>query len=360
MKQLLLVGAGHAHLYVLKQLQKNNLPDVDVTLLSLSEYQYYSGMFAGHAEGLYTLDDIRADVRSLAEKAKVHLIKGAAVSIDPEQKMVLTDQGKVLDYDVVSFDIGSLTADTDRPGVLEHAETIKPNNRFPDVMERFRRAECPVIVGGGMAGTELALSVQTWRKQNRSGPLILVSDGGLLDSETQKAGEKAEALAREKGVTLHLHDRAEAIIDNKIISAANRKIPFDEILWLTGPRPHQMFSASLPVDEKGYLLVEQTLQVKRFPSVFGAGDCVSVNGFPHMGKAGFHALKQAPILWENLKGFFGKGQGQLYNPQSPFFLSILSTGGRRGLMLYKEKVFYGKWVWQLKHQFDRHFVKNYQ
>ncbi|HEX6923674.1 MAG TPA: FAD-dependent oxidoreductase [Bacillales bacterium] len=360
MKTLLLVGAGRAHLYVLKQLQKNSLPDVDVTLLSLSEYQYYSGMFSEYAEGLYSLDDIRVDVQRLAERAGVSWIKGAAVSIDPEQKMVLTDQGKVLDYDAVSFDIGSLTAGTDRPGVLEHAETIKPNNRFPDVIERFRKAERPVIVGGGVAGTEMALSVQTWRNQNDLGPLILVSQGGLLDHEVESAGKKAETLAREKGVSLHLHDGAEAVMDNKIVTAANRKIPYDEILWLAGPRPHQMFSTSLPVDENGYLLVEQTLQVKRFPAVFGAGDCVSVNGFPHMGKAGFHAVKQAPILWENLKGFFGKGEGQLYKPQSPFFLSILSTGGRRGLMLYKGKVFYGKWAWHFKHRLDRHFMKKYQ
>lgn len=359
MNKLLLVGAGHAHLYVLKQLQRKKLPDVDVTLLSLSEYQYHSGMFSGYAEDLYPLNDIRVDVRNLAEKADVSWIKGAAVSIDPEQKMVLTDQGEMLDYDAVSFDIGSLTAGTDRPGVLEHAETIKPNHKFPDVIERFRGSNAPVIVGGGVAGTEMALSVQTWRNENGLGPIIMVSDGGLLDSETSKAEEKAEALARDKGVTFLLHDRAEAIIDNKITTTANRKIPFDQVLWLAGPRPHQMFSTSLPVDQEGYLLVEQTLQVKRFPSVFGAGDCVSVNGFPHMGKRGFHDVNQASVLWENLKGFFGKGEGRLYQPQSPSSLSILSTGNRRGLLIFKGKVFFGKWVWHFKHRIDRNFMKNY-
>ncbi|HET7580480.1 MAG TPA: FAD-dependent oxidoreductase [Bacillales bacterium] len=360
MKDLLLVGAGQAHLYVLKQLQKSSLPDVKVTLLSLSEYQYYSGMFPGYAEGLYPLEEIQIDVRHLAEEAGAEWVKGAAVSVDPEQKTVLTDQGKMLGYDVVSFNIGSLTYGTDRPGVLEYAEMIKPNDRFPEVMKEIHKAVRPVIVGGGWVAVELALALQTRRNKEGMEPLMLVSEGSLLDEEIPRAGEKAEALAREKGISLHLHDAAEAVMNNKVVTASNRKIPFDRLLWVAGPRPHQMFSTSLPVDESGYLLVENTLQVKAYPSIFGAGDCVSVRGFPHHDKAAFYAMKQASILWENLKGFFGKGEGQLYQPGAASFLKIMSTGDRKGIMLYKGRMFYGKWSWMLKNRMNRKLIKQFQ
>lgn len=359
MKQLLLVGAGHAHLYILKQLQQTPLPDVKVTLLTFDDDQYYSGMFSGYAEGLYGLDDIRVNVKTLADQAEVSWMKGAAVSIDPERKTVLTDEGKQLSYDAVSFDIGSLTAGTDLPGVLEYGETIKPNAKFPAVIDNIRECERPVIVGGGAAGTELALSLQTWRNENGRGPLILVSDGGLLENEVRKAGKKAEELARRKGVVLHLHDGVEAVTEHQLVTSANRNIPYDGLLWLTGPRPQHLFASSLPVDEQGYLLVEETLQVKRYPSVFGAGDCVSVSGYEHIAKAGVYPVRQAPVLWENLRGFFGSGEGHLYRPQ-PSFLSILSTGNRYGLLLYKGNVFYGKWAWRLKNYIDRKFVKQYQ
>lgn len=68
-KRLLLVGAGHAHLEVLKQLAEHGLSDVDVCLITPSPYQYYSGMFSGFTEGIYTEEDTRVDLRPLAQRA---------------------------------------------------------------------------------------------------------------------------------------------------------------------------------------------------------------------------------------------------------------------------------------------------
>lgn len=359
MKKLLLVGAGHAHLYILKQLQRSQLPDVDVTLLNPFEHQYISEMFSWYAEGLYELDDIRIDISRLVDGAGIPWVQEAAVSIDPDQKVVLTDEGKVLAYDAVSFDIGSLTAETGLTGVLEHAETIRPNARFPNAIDRMRQSKRAVIVGGGVAGAEMALSLQTWRNQNGKGSLTLTSEGGLLEHEVPQAAGKVETLARQKGVSFHLHDGVEAVMPNQIVTASNRKISFDGLLWLTGPRAHHLFAGSvLPIDGEGYLSVEETLQVKRYPSVFGSGECVSINGYSHRVIAGIDKIKQAAILWGNLKGFFGEGDGHLYKPQPPS-LSVLSTGGRRGLMLYKGKVFYGKWPWLFKRRMDRQLMRSY-
>lgn len=359
MTKLLLVGAGHAHLYVLKQLQTSSLPDVEVTLLSLSEYQYLSERFAGYAEGLYTLDEIRINVRLMAEQAGIAWIEGAVVSIDPERKAVLTEQGKMLKYDAISFDIGTLTYGTDRPGVLAHAEMITPNVRFPASIARLLEAVRPVIVGGDIRAAELALTLQTRRQQEGKEPLILISDRGLPDDENARAAEKTEALARKKGMNLHLHDGAEAVIDKKVVTASNRKISFDRLFWLNGQRPHQLFSASLPVDKNGYLLVEETLQVKTYPSIFGAGDCASVNGYTNVSRSGFQAVKQAPVLWENIKGFLGNGEGHLYRPNQALF-RILSTGDRKALLLYKEKAFYGRWPWRIKYRLNRKLIESYR
>lgn len=358
MRKLLLIGAGHAHLYVLKQLERSPLKDVEVTLLTPSEYEYHSGMFSGFAEGLYSLDEIRINARILAERAGVKWMEGAAMSIDPERKAVLTEQGKMLDYDAVSFNVGSLTHGTDRPGVLENADTIRPNYRVPEVITDIHNAVRPVVVGGGLEATEMALSLQTRREREGKEPLVWVTEGGLLDQEVPQAGEKVEKLAREKGVKLHLFDGAEAVASKKVVTASNRKIPYDRLLWMTGPRPHQMFSVSLPVDEIGYLLVEETLQVKQYPSIFGIGSCASVRSYPHLSRNGMQAVKQAPVLWENLKGFFGGGEGLLYRPGSSF-MTIMSTGDRKAMLFYKDKMFSGRWAWWMKNRINRSFMKQF-
>lgn len=74
-KKLLLVGAGHAHLQVLKSMRRKRWPETEVTLISPSRFQYYSGMFSGLIEGHYTLDEVRIDVKRLTAPAASGLWK---------------------------------------------------------------------------------------------------------------------------------------------------------------------------------------------------------------------------------------------------------------------------------------------
>jgi NADH dehydrogenase FAD-containing subunit len=52
-KRLLLLGGGHAHVYLIKQFNSKKNKDLEVVLVTASQYQYYSGMAAGYLEGIY-------------------------------------------------------------------------------------------------------------------------------------------------------------------------------------------------------------------------------------------------------------------------------------------------------------------
>ncbi|UFT98642.1 FAD-dependent oxidoreductase [Radiobacillus kanasensis] len=356
MKHLLLVGAGHAHLYVLKKLGKHSLSDVKVTLLSPNEHQYYSGMLAGCVEGIYSIDDIRIYIGQMLKKAKVQWIKDVAVSIDPENKTVQTGNGEFLPYDAVSFDIGSLTSGTDLPGVLEYAETLKPNYRFPVLLEKVRNAEELVIVGGGVAGTELAFALQTWRNQNGKKPLSLISSSNLMEKGAPYVSERVKRFLVKKGAKLYLFQRASEVNrDNIVLSPTDSKVPFDALLWVTGPSPPKLFAESSLPNANGYLLVEDTLQASGYPSIFGVGDCIQMTESPPLAKAGVYPVRQAPYLWKNIKGFFQGSRMRRYKPHFSF-LSILATGNREGLMLYLGRAFHGRLIWLIKTFMDRRFI----
>ncbi len=79
MKQVLLLGAGHAQLSVLSALAQQRMPSADV-LLRVAGYtrQIYSGMVPGLIAGRYAEDDCAIDVVPLAAAAGVHLRIGQA------------------------------------------------------------------------------------------------------------------------------------------------------------------------------------------------------------------------------------------------------------------------------------------
>lgn len=359
MKKLLLIGAGHAHLHIMKKFQEEQL-DIEVTILSPSDYQYYSGMFSGYMEGVYSEKDMRVHLPSLADLAGITFIKGAALSIDAKGKVVLTEKGDVLSYDLLSMDIGSYTAGIDVPGARSHALRIKPNYRIEEVAEKMWGAEYPVVVGGGAAGIEIALSLTARRKKEGKKAVTLISHSTLLQSSSLKAQSKIEQIARSKKMNLILKEKVANVTTTSVITSGGKEIPYDQLLWLTGPKAPEMFRASkLPIDESGYLLVEDTLQVKEYPAIFAAGDCATLRDYPDLPKAGVVAVRQSEVLWENIKAFLQEKDGVRFQPKKAY-LSILSTGEKEGLLLYGKITLHHNLSWKLKNKIDRRFMEKYK
>ncbi|MBS1234899.1 MAG: hypothetical protein H6R43_615, partial [Nitrospirae bacterium] len=66
-KHLVFVGGGHAHLTALLHLKDYVDCGHRVTLISPSDYHYYSGMGPGMLSGIYRPQEIRFHVKKLAE-----------------------------------------------------------------------------------------------------------------------------------------------------------------------------------------------------------------------------------------------------------------------------------------------------
>ena len=92
MPVLLLVGAGHAHLYVMKHAAELIAAGYQVHLLAPRFFDY-SGVASATAAGALSSDAGRIDVRSLANTALVEFHEGTLESLDLQRKDATTSTG---------------------------------------------------------------------------------------------------------------------------------------------------------------------------------------------------------------------------------------------------------------------------
>lgn len=127
--RLLLVGAGHAHLEVLRRLELHPPAGMEATLISAADCHHYSGMVPGFLQGQYEEREITFDLPRLAARAGARFVQARATAIDPNAREVHLEGGGVLGYDLVSFNVGSRSAGDEEEDVRRHAALVKPSSR---------------------------------------------------------------------------------------------------------------------------------------------------------------------------------------------------------------------------------------
>lgn len=367
--RLLLLGAGHVNLEVLRRAILERPPELAVTIVSLGERHFYSGMTPGYLAGQYAFDDLTSDVPAIARRAGAECVIGEVTGLDPAARKVRLADGRELEYDLVSLNLGSLLAGAGSEAA-RCAEIIKPIERAARVKERIEAlaaegAEEParvVVVGAGASGVEVACAVRAALRRGGRRSEVRVVDGGdrILRGYSDRFRHRVEAALAELGIGALLGRRVEAVTPTAVRVAGGRELTADLTMWLTGPEAPPLLAASgLPTDGRGFLLIDDRLRSVADPRVFAVGDCGTLEPYPDTPKAGVYAVREAPILWANLLATVRGEPLRRYTPQSGF-LSILNTCDGRALLRWKAVLSWSRWAWHLKDRIDRHFMAKYR
>ncbi|HVS03309.1 MAG TPA: FAD-dependent oxidoreductase [Thermoanaerobaculia bacterium] len=366
--RLLLVGAGHAHLEILRRLGEE--PRFTATVVTLDERHYYSGMVPGYLAGTYSAEEISFDVPALADRAGVTFLLGRAVRIDADARHVDLEDGTRLPFDLASCDTGSLTAGASSPGVEEHAVQVKPFHRAGDLRRRLlelasRRdagTRQVVMVGGGAAGVEVAFAVASLLDAAGGDRSVTVLERGphILSGYSERFRRRARRALAERRIALRTRSTVAEVTAASVRLADEDSLPSDLTIWLTGPTASPLYADSgLPTDSRGFMLVDPALRCLAAPHLLGAGDCVTLADHPETPKAGVYAVRQAPVLWQSLLAARDGSPPPAYTPQASF-LSLLNTADGRALLRYKALVAHARWAFRLKDRIDRGFMRKYQ
>lgn len=364
--RVVLVGAGHAHALVLERWAERAPGHTRLTVVTDRTELLYSGMVPGLVAGEYRRAQLVIDAAELAARAGAELVTAEVERVDAQARSLHLRDGPTVEYDVASLDVGSVTAgEPDVPVVRVSApddlvsalQDLGRGGAGPDALaDGPCRRPLVVVVGGGAAGVELAAAIRARLHDGRTGGIdvrLVEEESRLLPGYSRTVSDRTARALTARGVDVR--------VAHPFVAGAD---PAALVVWATGSAaPPLLERSGLPVDAAGFVLVDETLQVIDHPGIFAVGDCASLLGHD-LPKAGVHAVRQAPILFENLvKVSRSRGTGDVagrrrYEPQSDF-LTLLNLGDGTALGTKWGLVVEGRWVRWLKDRIDRRFVKRF-
>ena len=362
-RDLVMIGGGHTHALVLRMWGMKPLPGVRLTVINPTPTAAYSGMLPGHIAGHYPREALQIDLVKLARFAGARLILGRAAGIDRQARRVIVPGRAEVGYDIASIDIGITSEMPDLPGFADHAVPAKPLDAFADRWERFvhdvragKRAPVVAVIGGGVAGVELALAAA---HRLGDGAKVTVVEGATPLAALGRGAQKALfAHLEQAGVDLLAGLPAMGVDETGVYLGDGRHVPASLVLGSAATRPAPWLEATGLALDAGFVAVTETLQSETDPAVFACGDIATMTWAPRP-KAGVFAVRQAPVLYDNLgAALSGSGTLRRYRPQKDY-LKLISTGGKGavadkwGLRLDRPA------LWRWKDRIDRKFMQKF-
>lgn len=373
-KDVVLVGAGHAHVQVLRRFGMRPLPGVRLTLISRELHTPYSGMLPGLIAGHYGFDEAHIDTAPLARLAGARLYGDEVIGLDLARRLVLCRQRPPVPYDILSLDIGSRPNTGAVPGAAEHAIPVKPIDGFLARFEALRarilagRSRRVLVVGGGAGGVELSFALAHRLRRDLAAAggephaldLALVAGAtGLLPGFPRAFRDQFVAELTRQGITLHAGARVRAVEPGGVLLDGGRgRIDADEILWTTEAAPAAWLGETgLALDAQGFIRVDATLRALGRDDVFAAGDTIAFEPRP-IPRSGVYSVRAGPVLAANIRASLTGRPLRRYRPQSDA-LYIVSAGGRHAIATRNGLTLGGGWVWRWKDWIDRRFMRRF-
>ncbi len=363
-RDLVLIGGGHTHALVLHRWAMRPLAGARVTLINPDPTAPYTGMLPGHIAGHYSRDALEIDLIRLARRAGARVILGRAEGLDTGARLVHVPGRPPVAYDLASIDIGITSDLPTLPGYADHGVSAKPLGayaaRWQDWLAQLQagavRAQIAVI-GAGVAGVELALAM-AHRLQGHTPEITLVDAGPLLPHIGAQARKRLVAHLAQAQIRVIENTRPVAVSADGLHLPDGQKIAASFVLGAAGSRPQDWLQATGLDLTDGFVTVDPFLRSVTAPEIFAVGDCAHMAHAPRP-KAGVFAVRQAPILFHNLRAGLGAGRMRAYRPQRDY-LKLVSLGDKTALADKWALPLEGRWLWRLKDRIDAKFMGQFR
>lgn len=289
-QQILIIGAGFGGMWTAlsatRLLDIHGHNQVEVTVLApQAELRIRPRFYEPEAHRLV------APIGELLDAVGVTFIKGAAETIDVQQKQVVyTDAAgarQIRPYDKLVLATGSGLALPDTQGVAQYAfdvdqieQAIRLENHLKSLAELppSRGRNTVVVAGGGFTGietaTEMPARLRAILGEHADMEVIIVDRGEKVGASL--GAEISQSIAEasdELGVTWRLKSSVVAVDEQGVTLGDGQRIEAKTVIWTTGVRASSL-TAQIPGERDGLgrLHVDAHLQVIGQQDIFATGD----------------------------------------------------------------------------------------
>jgi NADH dehydrogenase len=323
----LVLGGGFAGSYVARRLGRHG-----ATIVNPTNFMLYTPLLPEAAAGSIEPRHVTVPLRTMCPHAE--LLLGSVVSLDPERRVVRvrSEAGRfAVEYTDLVIALGAVTRMPSVPGLSEHALDLKDLagaiRLRNQVLRQIELADASpesaarrltfVFAGAGFAGVEAIAELQelvagALRRHPRLAGVeprwVLVDQGPRILGQTPDSLARfAERTLSRRGIEIACETGLAAVDATGAVLSDGRRIDAETVVWTAGIRPNPLVAAlGLPCDERGRVVVDETLAVTGMPGVWALGDCAAVPNAATPGELDpatcQHALRQARRLARNLRG----------------------------------------------------------
>jgi NADH dehydrogenase len=320
------LGGGFAGSYVGRLLGKRG-----ATIVSLENFMLYTPLLPEAASGTLEPRHVVVPLRQMCPHAE--LVLGRVTAHDRETTTVTVESlagALEIRYEQLVVALGASTRVFPVPGLVEHglgfkdlADAIALRNRVLVQLERASiQPEDPselgfVFVGAGYAGVEalaelndMAQAALRWYPALQNVPqrwILVDAAPKILPEIPRRLGEYAARRLARRGVEIHVSTTLASYDGREAVLADGTRIPARTLVWTAGVRANPVLGElGFPLDDRGRVVVDETLRVQGTDDMWALGDCAAV---PNCKTPGVldpptcqHALRQARRLAGNLTG----------------------------------------------------------
>jgi NADH dehydrogenase len=325
----LIVGGGFAGAYVARLLGKHG-----ATIVSRENFMLYTPILPEAASGTLEPRHVVVPLRMMCRHAELVLGRATALDLGARTIDVETEVGPArIGYGRLVVALGAVARTLPIPGLAEHAlgfkslaDAIHLRNH---VLRQLELADAAlsaedakrhlsfVFVGAGYAGVEaLAELSDLLRDTARFYPrlkgvrqrwVLVDAAPKILPEIPKRLGNYAAKELWKRGVDIRVSTTLEAVEEHAAVLSDGARLETETVVWTAGVKPNPLLATfGLPLDERGRVIVEPTLEVQGLDGVWALGDCARVpnEATPEAFDPPTcqHALRQARRLVKNITG----------------------------------------------------------